>query len=93
MAKDFDVEDYNMVDMQAKKVLVALSEFDKGELVKGDLIHKKTGLIPSEINDAVRSLAKSLLVDIPEPLRNSSPYDFYSVEITDFGRQVLEQFG
>ena len=93
MVQNFDLEDFNMIGMQSKRVLVALSEFDQGKLVKGDLIHIKTGLIPKDINDAVRSLAKSLLVNIPNPLRNSPPYNFYAVEITDFGRQVLEQFG
>lgn len=93
MAENFDSEDFNMIDMQAKKVLEALSEFDKGLLVKGEMIHKKTGLIPDAINDAVRSLAKSLLVDIADALRDSPPYEFYAVEITDFGRQVLAQYG
>jgi hypothetical protein len=93
VVENFDLEDFNMIDMNAKNVLVALSEFERGELIKGELIHKKTGLIPAEINDAVRILAKSLLVDIPDALKNLPPYDFYSVEITDFGRQVLEQFG
>ncbi len=90
---DFDLDDFNMIDMDAKKVLVALSEFREGELVKGELIHKKTALTPLQINDAVRSLVKSLLVEISDPLRNLSPYNFYAVEITDFGRQVLERFG
>jgi hypothetical protein len=93
MVKNFDLEDFNMVDMTAKKVLVALSKFDRGELIKGELIHKKTGLIPVEINEAVRSLVKSLLVEVPDALKNLPPYDFYAVEITDFGRQVLEQYG
>ena len=93
MAQNFDLEDFNMIDMKAKKVLEALSKFDKGETVKGDLIHMKTGLIPVEINEAVRSLSKSLLVNVSDPLKNLPPYDFYSVEITDFGRQVLEQYG
>jgi hypothetical protein len=92
MAENFDLEDFNMIDMRAKKVLEALSEFDKGELVKGDLIHKKTSLVPDEINEAVRSLKKSLLLNIANPLENLSPYDFYAVEITDFGRQVLDQY-
>ncbi len=82
-----------MIDMDAKKVLAAISEFDNGVLVKGELIHKKTGLTPEGINDAVRSLAKSFLVDIPDALKNLPPYDFYAVEITDFGRQVLKQYG
>jgi hypothetical protein len=90
---DFDLEDFNMIDMNAKKVLVALSEFTEGELVKGELIHKKTGLTPMTINDAIRILAKSLLVNVPNALQNLPPYNFYAVEITNFGRQVLEQFG
>jgi hypothetical protein len=93
MAQNFDLEDFNMIDMKSKKVLETLSEFDKGEAIKGELIHKKTGLLPMEINEAVRSLAKSLLVNIPDAFVNLPPYDFYTVEINDFGRQVLEQFG
>ncbi len=93
MVQNFDLEDFNMIDMQAKKVLQTLAKYEKGELVKGEILHKETGLIPTDINDAVRSLAKSLLVNVPDPLRDSPPYNFYSVEITDFGRQVLEQFG
>jgi hypothetical protein len=93
MAQNFDLEDFNMIDMNAKKVLEALSKFDSGELIKGELIHKKTGLMPADINEAVRSLSKSLLLNVPDPLENMPPYDFYAVEITDFGRQVLEQFG
>ena len=93
MVDNFDLEDFNMIDMRAKKVLGALSKFDKGVLAKGELIHKKTGLMPADINEAVRSLSTSLLVEIPDSLKNLPPYDFYAVEITDFGRQVLEQFG
>ncbi|MGD6934448.1 MAG: hypothetical protein ACQCN5_09605 [Candidatus Bathyarchaeia archaeon] len=93
MVQNFDLEDFNMIDMQAKKVLQVLSKFEKGKLVKGEVIHKETGFIPNDINNAVRSLAKSLLVNVPDPLRDSPPYNFYVVEITDFGRQVLEQFG
>lgn len=93
MVQNFDLEDFNMLDVQAKKVLEALGEFDKGHLVKGDVLHIKTGLLPKDINDAVRVLSKSKLVNIPNPLHFSVPYDFYEVEITDFGRQVLEQYG
>jgi hypothetical protein len=93
MVQDFDLEDFNMIDMNAKKVLEALANFDRGEVVKGELIHKKTGLIPSDINEAIKSLNKSLLVNLPDPLVNLPPYEFYTVEITDFGRQVLEQYG
>lgn len=92
MVEDFDLDDFNMIDMTAKKVLETLSEFSKGELIKGELIHKKTGLTPGEINEAVKSLVESLLVDVPDILHSLPPYDFYAVEITDFGRQVLEQY-
>jgi hypothetical protein len=62
---DFDLEDFNIIDMTAKKVLEALSEFNKGEFVKGEEIHKKTGLTPNDINLSVKVLEKSLLIDIP----------------------------
>jgi hypothetical protein len=45
-----------MIDRTAKKVLAALSEFNKGEFVKGEEIHKKTGLTPDDINLAVKVL-------------------------------------
>ncbi len=93
LAQNFDLDDYNMIDMNAKKVLVALSESEKGTVLKGEEIHRKTGLLPELINEAVRSLKKSLLVDVSDDLKNLPPYGFYAVEITDFGRQVLEQFG
>ncbi len=88
-----DLEDFNMIDVIAKKVLEALGESSKGIFVRGEEIHKKTGLIPDDINPAVKSLAKSLLVDVTDVFQRLPPYDFYGVEITDFGRQVLEQFG
>lgn len=93
MSETFDLEDFSMIDMNAKKVLVALSESGKGIFVKGEEIHKKTGLVPADINESVKSLAKSLLVDVPGNLQGLPPYDFYGVEITDFGRQVLEAYG
>ena len=93
MVENFDLEDFNMIDMRAKKVLVALSAFDRGELVKGELIHKKTSLTPETINEAIRSLEKSLLVNNPTITEKLPPYDFYAVEISDFGRQVLEKYG
>jgi hypothetical protein len=90
---DFDLDDFNILDMTAKKVLESLSKFNEGEFVRGEELHKKTGLIPTEINDAVRELEKSLLVDNPDIARRSPPYDFYAVQITDFGRQVMEKYG
>jgi DNA-binding MarR family transcriptional regulator len=90
--QNFDLDDFNILDMNAKKVLEALSEFNEGEFAKGEQIHKKTGLTPAEINEAVRELEKSLLVDNPDISRGSPPYDFYAVQITDFGRQVLEKY-
>ncbi len=91
--QDFDLDDFNILDMNAKKVLEALSEFNEGEFAHGEQIHKKTGLISSELNDAVRELEKSLLVSNPDIGRKSPPYDFYKIQITDFGRQVLEKYG
>ncbi len=93
MVEDFEKEDWDMLGSSAKRVLVALSEFEKGLLVKVDLIHKKTGLMPEGLNDAVRHLSKSELIDNPCPSKRYGPYDFYAVEITDLGRQVLEKFG
>ena len=93
MVEDFEQDDWDMIDSSARKVLVALSEFEKGLLVQVDLIHKKTGLMPQGINDAVRHLSKSKLIDNPYPSKRYGPYDFYAVKITDLGRQVLEKFG
>jgi hypothetical protein len=92
LSDNFDLDDFNMIDMKAKKVLDALSEFDKGEFVKGEEIHKKTGLTPDDINEAVKVLEKSLLLDVPSVFKRMPPYDFYAAEITDFGRQVLEKY-
>lgn len=93
MVEDFEQDDWDILDPKAKRVLVALSEFDKGLLVKVDLIHKKTGLMPEGLNDAVRHLSKSGLIVNPDPSKRYGPYDFYAVEITDLGRQVLDKFG
>jgi hypothetical protein len=93
MAEDFEQDDWDMLDQSAKRVLVALSEFEKGLLVKVDILHKKTGLMPEGLNDAVRHLSKSNLIDNPEPSKKFGPYDFYAIEITDLGRQVLEKYG
>ena len=92
MLKDFDLEDFNMIDMNSKKVLEALAELPEGTFAKGDLIHMKTGLIPEQINMAVRALEKSLLIDNPTISEQLPPYDFYAVQITEFGRQVLEKY-
>lgn len=93
MVEDFEQDDWDILDPTAKKLLVALSEFEKGLLVTVDLIHKKTGLMPEALNDAVRHLSKSKLIDIPDPSRRYGPYDVYAVEITDLGRQVIQKFG
>lgn len=93
MVEDFEQDDWDMIDSSARRVLVALSEFEKGVLVQVDLIHKKTGLMPEGLNDAVRHLSKSKLIDNPYPSRKYGPYDFYAVEISDLGRQVLKKFG
>jgi len=81
-----------MLDMNAKKVLETLAEFNRGEFVKGQQIHIKTGLTPYLINEAVRALEKSLLIDNPTTYETLPPYNFYAVEINDFGRQVLEKY-
>ncbi len=93
MLSDFDLDDFNMIDINAKKVLEALSEFNRGEFAKGYQIHKKTSLTPEVINESVKVLEKSLLVNNPMVSEKLAPYDFYAVEITDFGRQVLEKYG
>ena len=93
MAEDFEQEDFDMLTPSEKRVLVALSQFEKGLLVKVDLIHKKTGLMPEGLNDAVRHLLKANLINNPDPSKKFGPYDFYALEITDFGRQVLAKFG
>jgi hypothetical protein len=93
MVEDFEQDDFDLIDPTAKRVLVTLSQFEKGFLVTVDLLHKKTGLMPEALNDAVRHLTKSKLIDNPEPEKRYGPYDFKAVEITDFGRQVLAKFG
>ena len=93
MVEDFEQDDFDMIDPSAKRVLVALSQFEKGLLVTVDLLHKKTGLMPEALNDAVRHLSKSKLIDIPDAEKKHGPYDFSTIEISDFGRQVLAKFG
>jgi hypothetical protein len=93
MVEDFEQDDFDMIDPEAKRVFVILSQFEKGLLVTVDLLHKKTGLMPEALNDAVRHLIKAKLIDNPEPAKRHGPYEFEAVEITDFGRQVLAKFG
>ncbi len=92
MVEDFEQDDFDLLDQSAKQVLVALSQFDKGLLVKVDLLHRKTGLMPEGLNDAARHLSKSKLIDILETPKRLGPYEFYAVEITDLGREVLAKF-
>jgi hypothetical protein len=93
MVEDFEQDDFDLLDQPAKQVLVALSQFEKGLLVKVDLVHRKTGLMPEGLNDAVRHLSKSKLIDIIETPKRMGPYEFYAIEITDLGREVLAEFG
>ncbi len=93
MVEDFEQDDFDMLDQSAKQVLKALAQFEKGLQVKVDLLHRKTGLMPEGLNDAVRHLSKSKLISNPEPSKKFGPYDFFSVEITELGRQVLAKFG
>ena len=81
MVQDFDLDDFNMLDMKAKKDLTSLSEFENGILTKGELIHKNKGLLLKEINDAIRSLNQSLMVNLKDHLTNLPPYNFYAVKI------------
>jgi len=93
LQRDFDLDEVNVVNMDAKKVLVALSEFSRGEFVRGEQIHKKNDLPTKTINDAIKVLEKSLFVNNPDISKEAPPYDFDAVEISDFGRQVLEKYG
>jgi hypothetical protein len=93
MVEDFEQEDFDMLDQSAKRVLIALSQFEKGLLVKVDILHKKTSLMPEGLNDAVRHLSKSDLIEILDTPKRTGPYDFYALEITDLGREVLAKFG
>ena len=93
MIEDFEQDDFDLIDPSAKQVLIALSQFEKGLLVKVDLVHRKTGLMPEGLNDAVRHLSKSKLIDILETPKRMGPYEFYAVEITDLGREVIAKFG
>jgi hypothetical protein len=93
MVEDYEQDDFDMIDPTAKRVLITLSQFEKGLVVTVDLLHRKTGLMPEALNDAVRHLSKSKLIDIPDPTKKHGPYDFNAVEITEFGRQVLAKFG
>jgi hypothetical protein len=93
MVEVFEQDDFDILDQSTKQVLVALSQFEKGLLVKVDLIHRKTGLMPEGLNDAVRHLSKANLIDMLETPKRMGPYEFYAVEITDLGREVLAKFG
>ena len=93
MNEDFIQDDWDILDPKAKRVLMALSEFKEGLLVEVDQIHKKTGMMPEGLNDAVRHLSKSKLINNPNPSKRHGPYEFYAIEITELGRQVLEKFG
>jgi hypothetical protein len=93
MNEDFEQDDFDMIDQTAKRVLITLSQYEKGLLVNVDLLHRKTGLMPEGLNDAVRHLSKSNLINILETPKRIQPYEFYAVDITDLGREVLAKFG
>jgi hypothetical protein len=93
MVEDFEQDDFDLFDQSSKQVLVTLSQFEKGLLVKVDLVHRKTGLMPEGLNDAVRHLSKANLIDILDTPKRMGPYEFYAIEITDLGREVLAKFG
>jgi len=81
LVQEFEIDDFNMLDMNAKKDLTSLSEFENGLLAKGKLLHKNTGLLLEEINDTIRSLNQSLMVNLTDHLTNLPQYNFYTVEI------------
>lgn len=93
MSEGIDLDQVNAIDMNAKKVLEALAALNQGEYANGVQLQQLTGLSPEVINNSVRQLEKSLLVNNPSTEDNIPPYEFYAVEITDFGRQVLEKYG
>jgi hypothetical protein len=93
LSKNIDLDQVNAIDMNAKKVLEALAALNQGEYANGVQLQQLTGLSPEVINNSVRQLEKSLLIDNPSTEDNIPPYEFYAVEITDFGRQVLEKYG
>jgi hypothetical protein len=93
LSEKVDIDQVNAIDMNAKKVLEALAALSKGEFANSEQLQQLTGLTPEVINNSVRQLEKSLLIDNPSLEDNIPPYDFYAVAITDFGRQVLEKYG
>ncbi|MBN2259205.1 MAG: hypothetical protein JW702_01520 [Clostridiales bacterium] len=93
MAEDFVQDDWDITDSNSKRVLAALSEFEKGVVVTVDMLHKKTSLMPRGLNDAVRHLSAAKLIENPYPEKKFGPYDFQAVEITDLGREVIKKFG
>jgi hypothetical protein len=93
LSNEFDSDDYEMLGSKPKKVLRALYEIDEGDFAGGDRIHKKTSLIPEQINEAVKILESMRLIDNPKGPEKLSPYDFYAIQINDLGRHVFKKFG
>lgn len=93
MSEKVDIDQVNAIDVNAKKVLEALAALNQGEFANGEQLQQLTGLSPDVINDSVRQLEKSLMIDNPSTEDNLPPYEFYAVTITEFGRQVLEKYG
>jgi hypothetical protein len=73
MVENFEQDDFDILDQSAKQVLLALSKYEKDLLVKVDLLHRKTGLMPEGLNDAVRHLSKAKLIDILETPKKWDP--------------------
>jgi hypothetical protein len=93
MSENFEQDDFDLLDSSSKQVLNALSQYEKGLLVKVDLLHRKTGLMPEGLNDAVHHLSKAKLIEILETPKRIGPYEIYALEITDLGCEVLKKFG
>jgi hypothetical protein len=90
---DIDADTINAIDMNAKKILEVIAQANQGEYVNGEQMKEKTGFTPEIINGAVKVLEKSLLIENPAIYDELPPYDFNAVKITEFGKQVLEQYG
>jgi hypothetical protein len=92
LSENIDLDQVNVLDMNAKKVLETLAELNQDEYATGEQLQQKTCLSPEILNEAVLFLEKSLMVDNPSISQSLPPYAFVAVQINNFGRQVLEKY-
>lgn len=59
MSENIDLDQVNVLDMNAKKVLETLTHYKQGEYAKGEQLEQKTSLTPEVLNEAVRVLETS----------------------------------